>query len=394
MTTIKLLSIAPRADRTEYVSRIYPRATGITLADTTRTAAAPYVLNKTEGYISNSTAETTIGRVDRAVSLPIDTPSAYISLHLKQGYAADALFDAALEWLGQHDTIADFFTIRVRGLTSLDILGKMIHVKTNTYVNGEAAYVVDDDFNVLSASWSFDDGGELVAELEITSIERQAVSDAQVLANTVMRSARQAGGISITGSGGSGSITLTAGADISISDNEIAREGTSILLFSSNANPLREYERGSAGLSQAITDAVWGDIIELPAGGISASVTIPAGVTLRGRGWNSVLNGTLTLASGAAAEHLRVYQSVNSSDDIIGIIGPSSGEATIRDVQVSLTQAGAGKAAGLVSSGGTLRAYECEVWVNGAAGSAWGYAAATGGVVEINQGQVKAWRTV
>jgi len=66
----------------------------------------------------------------------------------------------------------------------------------------------------------------------------------------------------------------------------------------------------------------------------------------------------------------------------------------MRDVQVSLTQAGGGKALGLLSNGGTLRAYECEVWVQGGTGSAWAAAAATGGTVEVNQGQVKAWRTV
>ena len=115
---------------------------------------------------------------------------------------------------------------------------------------------------------------------------------------------------------------------------------------------------------------------------------------LRGQGWESILAGTLTLGAAAAAEDLTVYQNVDNSSDIIGVIGPASGAATIRDVRVWLYQAGAGKALGLLSNGGTLRAYECEVWVNATAGSAWGYAAATDGTIEMNQGQVRAWRTV
>jgi hypothetical protein len=183
-----------------------------------------------------------------------------------------------------------------------------------------------------------------------------------------------------------------AGADIRVTDSTVvSRAGNGVLLFSADGTVLAEYAATSTGLGNALTAASSGDIVEFPAVGITANVTVPAGVTLCGMGWNSVLTGALTLAAGACAEHLRVYQSENDMDDVIGVIGPASGTATIRDVQISIVQAGNGKALGLLSNGGTLRAYECEVWVNGAAGSAWGVAAATGGTVEINQGQVKAW---
>ncbi|NLF03313.1 MAG: hypothetical protein GX601_20305, partial [Anaerolineales bacterium] len=76
------------------------------------------------------------------------------------------------------------------------------------------------------------------------------------------------------------------------------------------------------------------------------------------------------------------------------LLGPTSGEATARDVHVSLTHTGTGKALGVLGLGGTLRTYGCEVWVEGGDGSAWAAASADAGEVELNQGQVKAWRTV
>jgi hypothetical protein len=181
----------------------------VSLADTSRTATAPYVLDKTAGYICNSDSETNLRRRDRVVPLPVDMPTTYNSLTLKQQYAADKLFDEALEWLGQHDTIADFYTITVAGLTTLFALGQTIHVTTTTTVNGEAAYVIDDDFNVMSAGWSFDDAGELIAVMEISTIEREAASDAQVLAGAVVSAARNAGGA--TGASVSTVVTQVSG---------------------------------------------------------------------------------------------------------------------------------------------------------------------------------------
>ena len=202
---------------------------------------------------------------------------------------------------------------------------------------------------------------------------------------------RAAGGI-VMGISDSASVSLSAGADIRVSGYTIARKGNKVLLFNGALAVVREYAPDATGLAAAIAAAASGDIIQIPAGTIDASITIPAGVALVGRGWNSVIEGMITLGDGASAAHLRVYQSVNSGADIIGVIGPASGEALVRDVQVSLTQAGGGNALGLLSNGGTLRAFECEVRVNGGTGSSWAAAAVTDGIVELNQGLVKAER--
>jgi hypothetical protein len=213
---------------------------------------------------------------------------------------------------------------------------------------------------------------------------------ADVVKRINQRWSDRAGGAVIGISGGE-AVTLAAGADIHVSGYAIARKGREILRFSAAGALCAEYAASSAGIAAAIAAASTGDVIQLPARTIAADVSVPAGVALIGRGWNSVINGTLTLADGASAAHLKVYQSDDSADDLIGVIGPAAGTAAIRDVQVALIQGGGGSVLGLLSNGGTLRAYECEVWATTAYGNAWGFGAVTDAIVEFNQGQVKAW---
>ena len=393
-TTIRLLSLKPRQDRGDYVSRVYPRCSNISLANTTRTSTGNYTLNKTAGYIANLVNEAIYGRRERAQTFQIDTPTNAITQSAQQQMAADALFDRALEWLEQHDTIPVFYTARVAGQDALLTAGTTIHVTTTTIVDGEAVYVIDDDFNITEARNYLNDAGMLEAELDLAAIERGIITDTKVLADTVMRVQRSGmGGGGVTVVGGTGGISYEAGPDIALTDTTIQRAGNRVLLFHGSGALLGDYAADSGGLNSALAAAASRDVVEIPAITITGDVSVPEGVILRGIGWNSIIIGAVTLGDDSGLEHLHIYQTVDSDDDVIGVIGPASGTAIMRDVQISLTQAGAGKALGLLSNGGTLRAYGCEVWVQGAAGSAWAAAAATGGTIELNHGQVKAWRT-
>ena len=184
-TTIRLLSLKPRQDRGDYVSRVYPRCSNISLANTTRTSTGNYTLNKTAGYIANLVNEAIYGRRERVQTFQIDTPTNAITQSAQQQMAADALFDRALEWLKQHDTIPVFYTARVTGQDALLTAGTTIHVTTTTIVDGEAVYVIDDDFNITEARNYLNDAGMLEAELDLAAIERGIITDTTVLADTV-----------------------------------------------------------------------------------------------------------------------------------------------------------------------------------------------------------------
>ena len=195
------------------------------------------------------------------------------------------------------------------------------------------------------------------------------------------------GGVSSAGGG-----EVKAGADIRIHADgvTVARAGNRILLFSEE--PLREY--AVDGVGTAMAASVAGDVVLLPPGTFTADILVPAGVALFGRGRGSVLTGALWLEDGASAESLDVVRTASDDDDLVGVLGPATGKATLRDVHVSLVHTGTGKALGVLGMGGTLQTYGVEIWVHGGDGSAWAAASATAGEAELNQGQVKAWRTV
>lgn len=87
---------------------------------------------------------------------------------------------------------------------------------------------------------------------------------------------------------------MTEGPDIDLVGNRIGRGGDTILLFDSSGAPVAEFAMSAAGFTAALAAATSGDVIVLPAGTIAGNHTIPAGVTVWGFGWNTILTGTIT----------------------------------------------------------------------------------------------------
>ena len=97
--TIKLLSLKPTQDRSDYVTRVYPRASGISLAVTTRVASGNYALDAAAGYIVNTAAEALYGRRERPVTFTLDLPTGRDTDDESKVLAANALYDKGLEGL-------------------------------------------------------------------------------------------------------------------------------------------------------------------------------------------------------------------------------------------------------------------------------------------------------
>jgi len=102
------------------------------------------------------------------------------------------------------------------------------------------------------------------------------------------------------------------GIDLVVSglDSQIGVGLDSILLVQANGNPAAEYAATSAGLVAALGAAASGDTVLLAyAGTITGGPwTVPAGVTLAGLSFDTILEGTLT--NNGTIEHLRVEGSV------------------------------------------------------------------------------------
>jgi hypothetical protein len=191
-------------------------------------------------------------------------------------------------------------------------------------------------------------------------------------------------------------LTVGEGPGIDVVGATVGLGGDTVLLYDAGGDPVREYAADATGLAAALAAAASGDIVEIPAGTITANPTIGAGVTLRGRGWASIINGYVLGGVNSKLDNCKVYQSVNTSSDIVGVIGPdAAGTFYVRDVFIELIQAGAGKALGALARGGAGAYLELQggwrIRVNGGTGSRWAYDASDGSAVILNHGNVKGW---
>lgn len=187
-------------------------------------------------------------------------------------------------------------------------------------------------------------------------------------------------------------VTLAPSADIAILDTTVQRAGNRVLLFSGGGELLEEY----GAIPEALAAATAGDVVQVPAGTWAGNLNIPAGVTVAGIGWASIINGYVMLHPGSALRTCKVYQSVNSASDIIGVMGPyAAGSAYVIDVFVELIQAGSGKALGTLARGGAGAILEWQgnyrIRCSGGTGSRWAYEGTDGSAVIMNHGNVKAW---
>jgi hypothetical protein len=107
-----------------------------------------------------------------------------------------------------------------------------------------------------------------------------------------------------------------------------------------------------AGLLAALAAASSGDTVDLPTGTITGAVTVPAGVTVRGRG-GSIIAGTVTLGDGATLDGVTVAVTGDSASALVGVLGPTTGTGYLHKCTITVTNAG-GDAYGVAAQGGDL----------------------------------------
>ena len=189
-----------------------------------------------------------------------------------------------------------------------------------------------------------------------------------------------------------GGLLYTAGADIRITGEEVSRAGTGVLLFSGSGALLAEYARTLAGLQAALAAASSGDVVELPEGTITGWVNVPTGVTLRGRGWDSIISGNLYQQASSRAEHLQVHATASGADDQVAW-QLCAGAVGIH-VYARVTHTGTGTALAALGLAAALEdpavCYDCVAdAVGSGGGSAWGGAGVVDGSLQWHQGSVQ-----
>ncbi len=199
-THVALEELLPQRDIAELVTRVYPYgADGLTLEKTTRSASTPYELSAGGNYIRNTTAETAYGRRERVARFSDITVQQADSYTQQVQYAADALFDRALAWLQQHDSLAEGYTFNAIGFRQILRPGQTIVVDAEATVQGTKVIDVNDTLNVLSVRSYLTDEDCLAAELEVSTLERQAIDDAEIVAEALQQMASlQSGRATVT----------------------------------------------------------------------------------------------------------------------------------------------------------------------------------------------------
>ncbi len=155
------------------------------------------------------------------------------------------------------------------------------------------------------------------------------------------------------------------------------QSGNVITLYAIARKTLTYYEPTSTGFDTATADAAAGDVVWLPAKTIGGNHTLKEDVRYIGLSrWGSILTGAITMEPSTTLEVCSITRTADNADDLKGIIGPASGEARLRDVQITCVQAGAGDAYGVaVESGGSVESWGCYIQGDSTGGA--GYAGYT-----------------
>jgi len=185
--TCAITGLTETYDSYDLITRIYPRGSGngdvqLTLRATSRSAPAGFTLDKTNNYIENDTAEATYGIIEQYVEYREIGPIANTAADLEA--AADMLFDVALDELQRRSTDAEqaYYDLMLAGCSAL--LRPMQTVRV-VYQDVDAAIDVDEDLNILEATWQVDQSGVQTTAALVSTTERWAQNDAGTIADSI-----------------------------------------------------------------------------------------------------------------------------------------------------------------------------------------------------------------
>jgi len=158
----------------ERFSRIYPYGAGfgparVTLASTTQSAPAGYTLDVSNNYLKHDATESAIGRYEKAVQFKDVVPLDVDTSHDEQ--AADALFDAAYEWLARHKDNNEAYDIKVTGLATALNPGDTVRVVYKRVIDGYTEIDIDDDLVILEVTNEITAAGAQTVGVKCSTID-------------------------------------------------------------------------------------------------------------------------------------------------------------------------------------------------------------------------------
>lgn len=364
-----ICELRERRDTAELVTRLYPVSNdGIPLSLTTRTAPSGYTMDTTNGYIEKDSAVTALGQIDAFLRFTDITSQQEDSWWLHPAMVSNAVYDRGIEYLRTHCEVQRFYSLTLAHVRGALVPGNTLHVVYHEYQDGYHAAAIDGVLYVLGTAVQVDESGLHTVGAEVATVDRVSQSDAGVIVETIEDVRRlgtaNAGVWSIFGAGGAGSRgdRTYEGPGIDVVEDGYSKTiglgGDAVLLYDSGGLPVVEY----ATITAACAAAASGDMVQPQAGTYTENITIPAGVTVRGRGPATVIAGTVTGASGATLQGVYVRVVGDSPDPLYGVKG----------------------------AGDKFRVLDCFVYVENATGPARAVAAVSGGETRCQNVRVAA----
>jgi hypothetical protein len=178
-------SLEEISDAADLLTRVIPRGTGNgsaigTLAFATNSAPAGYTLDKVNNYLKRDDAESTYGRIEQVLDYKDLGPLSNTDLDLQN--AANMLLQAAAEHLRQYGIPQKFYTVELAMVNQLLEPGTTIRVVYRQIIDGAVIYDLDGTFNIISVDQAIDETGLHTTKIEIATIDRLPMSDAEYLA--------------------------------------------------------------------------------------------------------------------------------------------------------------------------------------------------------------------
>lgn len=184
-STMLLTELTQTDDSYDLVTRLYPTGGGsgagaVTLAKTTRSAPAGYVLSKTENYLERTSA---YGRIDAPANYPDIVPESVFNQ--ASIYAANTLFDRAYEELRRVSEIQTAY--EATAIPSVYQLwpGQTIEVQYDEWYGNYHAIGVDAELWVLAMKRQVSPDGIRTVAMTVATVDRWPGNDYKEMASAI-----------------------------------------------------------------------------------------------------------------------------------------------------------------------------------------------------------------
>jgi len=176
------------------ISRIIPHGAGIgdqrsTLEHTTRTPPADFTLDAANNWIRSDVAEAAYGRIEQVYEFDAISDQQLDSWTVCPELASNALYDAAFNYLQEHDEPQRHYLLEVRKVAVAVQPGERMHVVWQQWVDGYRAVDVNtypsSPLHVVGLSEQVTERGTYLAGLELSTIPRQPESDAGAIVHSM-----------------------------------------------------------------------------------------------------------------------------------------------------------------------------------------------------------------